>query len=116
MNTKSIQEEIKKAIDKLGWSRNRLAREIYVATYDFDDDVEINKLEERLKKELTRATTKPVRLLEYLAIISKHNEFKNLDIVMPIFIESELLSLTLKSGLKSISKKLTINIESTCDS
>jgi len=115
MDTGLIQKEIKSVISMLGWSQNRLAREIYVATYKYDDDDEINKLEGRLKKELSRATSKPERLLEYLAIISRHNEFKNLDIILPLYVECDSLKSTLKVGLKKISKKITKNIENAND-
>lgn len=111
MDTASAQNEIKRIIAKLGWSQNRLAREIYVATFDFDDDDEINKLEERLKKELIRKTTKPERLLEYISIISRHNEFKNLDLIVPSYSECSSLSPNLRAGMKAISKKLSKNIE-----
>jgi hypothetical protein len=111
MDTTSAQREIKYTISKLGWSQNRLAREIYVATFDFDDDDEINRLEERLKKELTRKTTKPERLLEYLSIIYRHNEFKNLDLIAPSYTEGTSLSPTLKAGMKAISEKLSKDIE-----
>lgn len=111
MDTVSAQNEIKRIISKLGWSQNRLAREIYVATYDFDDDDKINKLEERLKKELKRKTTKSERLLEYISIISRHNEFKNLDLIVPSYIEGNSVSPTLKSGMAAISEKLSKDIE-----
>lgn len=116
MDTATAQNEIKNIISALGWSQNRLAREIYVATYDYDDDGdEINKLEERLKKELLRKTTNPKRLLQYLAIISRHNEFKNLDIIVPSYIESGTLSDAIVSGIKVVSKRISKNIESADD-
>jgi len=115
MDTVDIQNDIKLIISKLGWSQNRLAREIYVATYEYDDDDEVKKLEERLKKELSRKTTKPERLLQYLAIISRHNEFKNLDVIVPAYIEGGLLSATLKAGMKAISKNLSENLEGAGD-
>lgn len=111
MDTATAQNEIKCIITKLGWSQKRLAREIYVATFDFDDDDEINKLEERLKKELKRKTTKAERLLEYISIISRHNEFKNLDLIVPAYVECNPVSPTLKAGMAAISKKLSKDIE-----
>jgi len=93
------------------WSQNRLAREIYVATYEYDDDDEINKFEERLKKELSRKTTKSERLLQYLSIITRHNEFKNLDVIAPSYIKGKSLSDKLSNGLKALSRKISKDLE-----
>ncbi len=115
MDTATAQKEIKSIISKLGWSQNRLAREIYVATYDSEDhidsDDEMHKLEEKLKKELSRNTTKPERLIQYLEVISRHNEFKNLNLVIPTYIESTRFSASFKSSMSTISKNISADIE-----
>jgi len=48
MNTLELQNEIKKIIGELGWSQKRLGREIYIATFDDDNDDEIKKFENNI--------------------------------------------------------------------
>lgn len=111
MTTEQLQNEINQIIKRLGWSKNRLAREIYVATYDDDDCVEIKRFEERLKKELVRSSTKPERLREYLQIIFRHRESEKLDLVLPAFVKSKYLSDNVVSGMEKISIKINKNLD-----
>lgn len=111
MTTDQLQNEINSIIKKLGWSKKRLAREVYVATFDDDDEIEIKRLEERLKKELSRLSTKPERLEEYLQIISRHREFEKLDLVLPIFIKSKYINDNVRSGMETISKTITMGLD-----
>ena len=106
METLELQNEIKKIIGELGWSQNRLAREIYTATFDDDDLDEITKLEAILKKHLKRESTNPNRLLKYLKIISQHHEFQKLDIVLPIYLTNNSLSEVIQAGMMDISKEI----------
>ena len=111
MTTDKLQSEINSIINKLGWSKNRLAREVYVATFDDDNEVEIKRLEERLKKELSRSSTKPERLEEYLQIISRNREFEKLDLVLPVFIKNKYLSDNVMSGMATISKTIAMGLD-----
>lgn len=106
METLKLQNEIKKIIGELGWSRKRLAREVYTATFDDDDLDEIKKLEENIKKHLNRESTNPNRLLKYLEIISYHHEFEKLDIVLPIYLNNNSLSKTVQDGMMDISNEI----------
>ncbi len=105
MGTIELQNEIKNIIAKLKWSQKRLGREFYIAQHDYDDDDdEIRRYEEKVKKDLSRKTTKPELLIRYLEIISQHNEFKNMDIIIPSYLKSGSLSDTIELGLHDISK------------
>jgi len=84
----------------------RLGREIYIATFDDDNDDEIKKFEENIKKDLSRKTIAPQKLKGYLKIISRHHEFKKLDIIIPIYQKSNLLSEDLQKGMLNISKAI----------
>lgn len=106
MGTTELQNEIKSLIAKLKWSQKRLGREFYIAKHDYDDDDEIRRYEEKVKKDLTRNSTKPELLLSYLKVISQHNEFKNLDIVIPFYHESGELSDVMEKGMNKISKSV----------
>lgn len=72
------RERLQEAMELLGWSRTRLAHEVYVATRDDDDPVAIARLEERIKKEFQRSTTKPERFERYLRILQADPEYARL--------------------------------------
>ena len=57
-----VQSQIKSLAAELGWTQNRLAQILYTELNEWDDDNEILKFQERLKKELQRSTTKIDRL------------------------------------------------------
>ena len=104
MGTIELQDEIKKILAKLKWSQRRLGREFYIAKHEYDDDDEIRRYEEKVKKDLTRKSTKPELLNSYLEIIAQHNEFKNLDVVIFSYHKSGVLSDTMEEGMNDISK------------
>lgn len=107
MGTIELQKEIKSILAKLKWSQKRLGREFYIAKHDYDDDDEIRQYEEKVKKDLSRKTTKPELLVSYLEIISRHNEFQNLNIIIPSYRKSGVLSDTMELGMNNISKLIS---------
>ncbi|ABD83109.1 hypothetical protein [Saccharophagus degradans] len=115
METETLQEEIKSLLDQLGWSKNRLAREIYVFTHDVDEELEIKRFEESLRKQLRRSTTSAERLKGYLEFIYQHDEYLKTESLKPKYFQSGLLSNKMESGMKSISKRLNRIIEGAND-
>lgn len=107
MGTEELQGEIKRLLGKLRWSQKRLGREFYYAKYDDDDSVEISRYEEKVKKDLSRQSTRPEVLQSYLDIIMQHNEFKKLDIIVPIYRRSYVLSEGMERGMVKISKLIS---------
>jgi len=107
MGTVELQNEIKSILAKLKWSQKRLGREFYIAKHDYDDDNEIRQHEEKVKKDLSRKTTKPELLASYLEVISQHNEFQNLNIVIPSYFKSGVLSDTVELGMSNVSKLIS---------
>jgi hypothetical protein len=107
MGTIELQNEIKSLIAKLKWSQKRLGREFCIAIHDYDNDDEIRRYEEKVKKDLSRSTTKPELLLSYLEVISQHSEFENLDLVIPFYRKSGVLSDVTEKGMNSISKSIS---------
>lgn len=101
--TSQLQEKIKQIIRELGWSQNRLARIIYTENHDLDDEDEILKFQERLKKELQRQTTKPDKLERYLSIIYSHPEAEKIDSALNKYIPSGFISDSLSREMKAIS-------------
>ena len=107
MGTADLQREIKSLLGKLNWSQKRLGRELYIVKCDYDDDDEIRRYEEKVKKHLSRSSTDPELLQCYLDVISQHSEFKNLDIIIPQYRSGPILSETMEEGMKNISKLIS---------
>ena len=104
MGTTELQEQIKRLLGKLKWSQKRLGRELYYAKYDDDDVTEINRHEEKAKKDLTRKSTRTEVLQTYMDIIENHNEFQKLNILIPTYQKTGVLSERIESGMNNISK------------
>lgn len=103
-----LQEEIKKILSSMNWSQKRLARELYYERNDSDDEVELRREEEKIKKSLSRPTTKVELLEAYLNFIRCHKDFSVTDNVIPTYQSSGVLSEYLESEMKEISKSLSI--------
>lgn len=103
MKTAELQSEIKGILATLKWSQKKFARVVYAETNDIDNDDEIARFEESLKKELSRPTTKPERLVEYLKILSLQDEFQKSGMILPVYSKSGLLSEAMEQGIKDIS-------------
>lgn len=78
--TLELQYQIKQLLSQLKWSQNGFARIVFTELNDIDNEEEIIKFQEKLKKELQRETTKPERLKEYLNIIFRHMEYEKIDL------------------------------------
>lgn len=103
-----LQKEIKKILTSMNWSQKRLARELYYERNDSDDEVELRREEEKIKKALSRPTTQVALLESYLNFIRSHRDFSVVDKVIPLYQSSGILSDYLESELKEISKSLSI--------
>ncbi|ADZ91980.1 hypothetical protein [Marinomonas mediterranea] len=103
VSTQKLQTEIKSILGKLKWSHKKLARVVYAERNDFDNEDEIVRFEESFKKDLSRPTTKPERLSEYLMILSQQDEFQKSGMILPVYTKSGVLSETMEEGMKDIS-------------
>jgi len=101
-----LQAQIKKLIVELGWSQNRLARILYTELNEWDDEDEIAKFQEKLKKELQRTTTKVERLRIYLDVIFRHPEAQKLDVVLNKYIPQNSISSSLSEAMADISQEI----------
>jgi hypothetical protein len=112
MDTSEAQSLIRKFSEQLGWSQAKLARELYIELYDEDDDAEIARFMEKLKKQLNRSSTSVERLEAYINIIRMHPDFQNVDLVQgQQFATPDLLPNHVEKGMREISKKLTKKLE-----
>src|SRR5690554_81200 len=110
MGTKQESHElllqIKGLIAELGWTQNRLARILYSELNEWDDEDEIFRFQEKLKKELQRPTTKADRLKVYLDVMVRHPDAQKLDVVMNRYIPQGSISSSLSKGMKDISTEI----------
>lgn len=111
VGTKEVQKQIKNVIATLGWTQKKLARVIYTELNEFDDEVEIIKFEEKLKKDLTRSTVKVEKLEHYLSIISRQPEFEKIDLVVTNYKPTNFISSFILEEMKEASKLLDEKLE-----
>lgn len=101
-----LQAQIKKLTTELGWSQNKLARILYTELNEWDDEDEIAKFQEKLKKELQRSTTKAERLRIYLDVIIGYPEAQKLDLVLNKYIPLKSISSSLSEAMRDISQEI----------
>lgn len=101
-----IQFQIKSLIAELGWTQNKLAEILYIELNDIDNEDEMERFQERLKKELQRSTTKVEKLKTYLDIIVRHRDTKKIDVVFNKHIPLGSISSTLSQAMGDISKEI----------
>ncbi len=104
MGTFELQKEIENIISQFGWSRKKFARVIYTELNEVDDEEEIRKFEERLKKHLTRKTTSVDKLKGYIKILSQQTEFGKIDMVLNRYEPTQSISPFLVKKMENISK------------
>ncbi|MCQ4256496.1 hypothetical protein [Stutzerimonas stutzeri] len=106
--TEQLQREIKRLIRQMGWSQKRLARELLAMTDEGDcaNEEEVGQFEERVKKHLSRSTTKPELLQRYLHQLHQHDAFESLKVVVPYFVPAEGFNINFVKGMQAISMRL----------
>lgn len=111
MGTK--RQQIKNALNALGWSHARFADVLYEELYDNDDfkdtdRYEINRLKERIKKQLQRSTTNEEVLEQYLRILSAHPDFQalNLGVIQQRYVPHRCLDEITMAKLREVSLEL----------
>jgi ribosome-binding protein aMBF1 (putative translation factor) len=108
--TRDLQQIIEDLIARVGWSRKALARQLHWELNDTDDEDELKRFEERLKKELTRSTTKPELLEHYLDVIRQLHECEKAGLVVPQYIGSKHLDSEIEEALRNISSDLSTSL------
>jgi len=106
-----LQVQIKELAAKLGWSRNRLAEKLYVELYEFDDENELSKFTERLKKELQRPTTKIERLQAYLEILYRHQDVQALEVVVNRYVPIDAITPSMRQAMKKVSREVDLKVK-----
>ncbi len=105
--TKHLQNEIKKLIDGLNWSQKQLGEAVYFSRYDDEDETEIQRMVEKVKKHLTRPTTKPEILAQYINVIANHPEYRKTQRVIPCYVSLGEFNPQFEQEMKGISQSIT---------
>mgnify|MGYP000212244575 CR=1 FL=1 len=104
--TEKLQIEIKRLLEKMGWSQKRLGRELYFETSDIDNDEELKQSEEKVKKQLSRKTTSAETLNAYLDFMLSHDDVRLLELVRARPVKLGCITDSLKGELEKLSKEL----------
>jgi len=105
--TRELQKAIESLIARVGWSRKALARQLHWELTDTDDEEDLKRFEERLKKELTRPTTKPELLEHYLDVLRQLPDVEKAGLVVPQYVATKHLDPDVESVLMDLSKDLS---------
>ncbi|WP_063345811.1 hypothetical protein [Vibrio jasicida] len=111
MGTK--QQQIQNALNTLGWSHAKFADVLYEELYGSDDfketdHQEINKLAQKLKKQLQRSSTNEAILDRYLRTLSEHPDYQalNLGMIQPQYVPHYCLDENMMAQLREVSIEL----------
>lgn len=107
--TKNLQNEIQNLLAELNWSQKQLGEAVYFAHHDFDseDETEIKRMVEKVKKHLTRPTTNTETLESYLEVIASHPEFTKTQRVIPRYVSIGEFEPQFEQEMKLISQSIT---------
>jgi len=112
--TKGLQAEIRALIAELGWTQNKLAKVLYVEMQDWEDEDEIHRFQERLKKELQRTTTPPEKLKKYMGLLVNHPDVQKMTPLLRNGVRLGAISESLSSGIHEISHEIDDLITKRC--
>ncbi|HQS57634.1 MAG: hypothetical protein B7Y56_08820 [Gallionellales bacterium 35-53-114] len=104
--TTDLQKEIKRLLSIIGWSQKRLGAEIYLAKYDDDNELDIRKTEESVKRSLSRNSTKLEVLEHYLKFITSHQDYLKTNYSTPLYISTNILPYEIEEEMKKISTSI----------
>jgi len=112
METKKLQNEINELLSKLGWSKNKAAKIIFMEQNESDDEEKhIKRFQYSFVKDLSRDEIKPEKLAEYLKILFMQKEVKKLDLILPSYQKTGSLSSFMEDEMYKISKEISMVIK-----
>ncbi|GAA0660987.1 hypothetical protein [Rheinheimera tangshanensis] len=104
-----VQEKIKQALDRMGWSQRRFAEVLfYEITDDEADDSEeqIDKFYQKVKKSLQRPTTSTELLESYFVILTKQADYKKAHLVHETSARLDFVDQSILKAVSSAGKDL----------
>jgi oligoribonuclease NrnB/cAMP/cGMP phosphodiesterase (DHH superfamily) len=109
-----VQEKIKQALDRMGWSQRRFAEVLfYEITDDEVDESEetLEKFYEKVKKYLRRPTTSIDLLESYFVILVKQAEYKKAHLVHETSARLGFVDHSILKAVSSVGKDLLEQID-----
>ena len=109
-----VQEKIKQALDRMGWSQRRFAEVLfYEITDDEVDESEetLEKFYEKVKKYLRRPTTSIDLLESYFVILVKQAEYKKAHLVHETSSRLGFVDHSILKAVSSVGKDLLEQID-----
>lgn len=108
---KEKQLELKNWLKTIGISQASFARIVFCEEHDSDDPNEIKRFSETFKKHLNRKSVPLARLVSYLEILYKRDEFIKLGYVKPEFYYDADFDESFKNNMKEISINLSKQLQ-----
>jgi hypothetical protein len=104
-----VQEKIKQALDRMGWSQRRFAEALFYEITDdeVDDSKEqVDKFYEKVKKSLQRPTTSVDLLEGYFVILTKQTDYKKAHLVHETAAMLDFVDQSILKAVSSVGKDL----------
>lgn len=102
--TKKAQKAFKQLLSSQGWSLSKFARAHYMDNNDTDNEQEIKAYIEKIKKQLSRNSTKVELIESYIDYIQSHYDFIN---IIPKNHSIGKFNSLLEAGLREVSEIAT---------
>ncbi|HCM0830564.1 TPA: hypothetical protein N2774_004632 [Vibrio parahaemolyticus] len=110
MGTLELQNKVKIYLKELDWSYYHLAEAVYeYENDDFGHREEIETLKEKIKKQLSRATTKCSVLTHYINVIEESEKFINLKKKKLVHYSHDVNGVEMEQFLISVSRSIEEN-------
>jgi hypothetical protein len=109
-----VQEKIKQALDRMGWSQRRFAEVLfYEITDDEVDESEetLEKFYQKVKKSLQRLTTSADLLESYFVILTKQADYKKAHLVHETTAKLDFVDQSILKAVSSVGKDLLEQID-----
>jgi CHASE3 domain sensor protein len=109
-----VQEKIKQALDRMGWSQRRFAEVLfYEITDDEVDESEetLEKFYQKVKKSLQRLTTSAELLESYFVILTKQADYKKAHLVHETSARLDFVDQSILKAVSSVGKDLLEQID-----
>lgn len=104
-----VQEKIKHALDRMGWSQRRFAEVLfYEMTDDEVDESEetLEKFYQKVKKSLQRPTTSTELLESYFVILTKQADYKKAHLVHETSARLDFVDQSILKAVSLVGKNL----------
>lgn len=114
IETEKAQSYFKELLNSQGWSLSKFAIEHHIATTEIDNDKERNTYIEKIKKQISRKSTKLELINSYISFLQNHYDFNKTIHIVPKNYSSGKFDVMLEKGLAEISEVATKLVTKQC--